>query len=96
VFNPCDRDKFLGSTDIEDVLRWLDKLSQEESRMVVTQGLKATDGVDGSVTGIGNAVQHVGYQVRFDNRMKRVDDKVSRVLMCASCIHTATNLILQS
>ncbi|KAF8487531.1 hypothetical protein DFH94DRAFT_678537 [Russula ochroleuca] len=37
--------KLVGRSDIEDALRRLDKLTQEESRMAVAQGLRATHGM---------------------------------------------------
>ena len=37
--------KLVGRSDIEDALRRLDKLTQEESRMAAAEGLRATHGV---------------------------------------------------
>jgi hypothetical protein len=37
--------KLVGRSDIEDALRRLDKLTQEESRLAAAQGLRATHGV---------------------------------------------------
>ena len=41
--------KLVGKTDIEDALRRLDKLTQEEVRMATAQLLKVTQGVDDTV-----------------------------------------------
>ena len=58
---------------MEDALKRLDKLTQEEVRMAVAQNLKATHSVDKTVKGVANAV------VALDNRMADVDDRVVRV-----------------
>ncbi|KAH9061872.1 hypothetical protein EDB87DRAFT_1609873 [Lactarius vividus] len=59
--------KLIGKTDIEDALRRLDKLTQEEVRMATAQLLKITHGIDYKVT-------------RIDDEVKGVDDKVKVVL----------------
>ena len=41
--------KLVGRTDIEDALRQLDGLTQDEARMAAAQGLKATHEVDARV-----------------------------------------------
>ena len=41
--------RLIGKTDIEDALRRLDKLTQEEVRMATAQLLKITQGVDDTV-----------------------------------------------
>ena len=41
--------KLMGKTDIEDALRRLDKLTQEEVRMATAQLLKITHGVSDTV-----------------------------------------------
>ena len=51
--------KLLGKTDIEDALKTLDKLTQEEVRMATAQLLTLTHGVDGNVKDIGDAVRVV-------------------------------------
>ena len=57
----------MGKTDIEDALRRLDKLTQEEVRMATAQLLKITQGVDDKVMGI-------------DDKVKGVSDTVNLVL----------------
>ena len=46
-------------TDIEDALKRLDKLTQEEVRMATAQLLTLTHGVDGNVKDIGDTVRVV-------------------------------------
>jgi uncharacterized protein YdcH (DUF465 family) len=60
--------KLIGRTDMEDALKRLDKLTQEEARMAVAQNLKATHTVDDRVA---NTV------VAIDNRLAGVDDRVA-------------------
>ena len=70
-FDPADRrsEKFLkklvGRTDIEDALKRLDKLTQEEVRMATAQLLKVTQGVDDKVKGVDDKVKDVGDTVRL-------------------------------
>jgi hypothetical protein len=56
--------KLLGKTEIEDALKRLDKLTQEEVRMATAQLLTLTHGVDDKVT-------------RIDDEIKSVDGKVT-------------------
>ena len=65
--------KLIGRTDIEDVLRRLDKLTQEEARMAAAENLKASHPFDERVQGIAETA------VAVDNSVTRVDDKVTRV-----------------
>jgi len=62
--------KLVGKTEVEDALKKLDKLTQEEARMVAAQNLKATHTVDERVKGVMNTVEAI------DNKMVRVDDLV--------------------
>jgi hypothetical protein len=41
--------KLLGRNDVEDALKRLDKLTQEEARMATAEVLKITHSVDGNV-----------------------------------------------
>ncbi len=58
---------------IEDALRRLDKLTQEEVRMATAQLLKITHGVDDKVEGV-------------DGKVKDVGDTVKLVLDGAQCV----------
>ena len=73
VFTERFLKKLTGNTDIEDVLRKLDKLTQEEARMAAAELLKITHGVDSKVEGIDNRMKGV------DERVQGVDDKVQEV-----------------
>ncbi|KAF8262488.1 hypothetical protein EI94DRAFT_707669 [Lactarius quietus] len=59
--------KLVGRKDIEDALKRLDKLTQEEARMAAAQILNLTHAVDNKVTGVGN-------------KLKEVDDKMDVVI----------------
>ena len=59
--------RLIGKTDVEDALKRLDKLTNEEVRMVTAQVLEATHTVEDRVTGV-------------DNNVKTIDDKVVVVL----------------
>ena len=65
--------KLVGRTEMEDALRKLDKLTQEEARMAAAQNLKATHAVDERVKGVMDAVDTI------DNRIVRVNEKVVTV-----------------
>ncbi|KAF8487363.1 hypothetical protein DFH94DRAFT_841699 [Russula ochroleuca] len=79
--------RLIGKTDMEDALKRLDNLTQEEARMAVAQNLKATHAVDERVRGVANTVvaidnMMVGVDDRVagvDNRVAGVDDKVARI-----------------
>jgi hypothetical protein len=49
----------VGKADIEDALRRLDKLTQEEVRMATVQLLKITHGVDEKVKDVSDTVKLV-------------------------------------
>lgn len=73
--------RLLGRTDIEDALRRLDKLTQDEARMAAAESLKAMHGVDDRVVRVGNEFQGVSSQVQgVDNRVKGVDGKIDAVI----------------
>ena len=64
--------KLFGRTEIEDALKRLDKLTQEEARMAAVQNLKVTHTLDERVKGVADTV------VAIDNRVAGVDDRVQR------------------
>ena len=66
--------KLIGRTEIDDALKGLDKLTQEEVRMATAQVLKVTHTVDNRVAGIDDRV------ARIDDRVKAVDDNVVAVI----------------
>ena len=65
--------KLIGRTDIEDGLKRLDKLTQEESRMAAAEKLKVTHTVDDRVKGVVDTVAGI------DNRVAGVDERVAGV-----------------
>ncbi len=72
--------KLIGKTDIEDALKRLDKLTNEEVRMVTAQVLKATHTVDDKVGRVEDKVLDVDNRVAsVDDRVASVDDKVKAV-----------------
>jgi hypothetical protein len=64
----------IGRDEIEDALRRLDKLTQEEARMATTQLMEGTRRVDDSVRGVDDQVAGV------DGRVKAIDGKVAKVI----------------
>jgi hypothetical protein len=87
---------------MEDALKRLDKLTQEEVRMAVAQNLKATHSVDERVRGVAstaiamdNRVAVVDDRVvRVDDRVAHVDDKVAEVIHGAQVIFCRTSEML--
>jgi archaellum component FlaC len=86
--------KLIGNNDIEDALKRLDRLTQEEARMASAQLLKTTNAIDNEVreiagnvlvvddrvAGIDNRVAGVDERVAsVDNRVAGVDDRVARI-----------------
>jgi archaellum component FlaC len=72
--------RLIGKTDMEDALKRLDKLTQEEARMAVAQNLKATYAVDERVRGVANTVVAIDDRVAgLDDRVAGVDDRVASV-----------------
>ncbi|KAF8495913.1 hypothetical protein F5888DRAFT_1924915 [Russula emetica] len=65
--------KLIGRTDIEDALKRLDRLTQEEARMAAAQVLKVVNTVDDNVQGIANNM------VSVDNRVAGIDDRVAGI-----------------
>ena len=65
--------RLIGRTEMEDGLKKLDKLTQEEARMASAENLKATHVVDERVKGVVDAVEAI------DNKIVRVDDLVAGV-----------------
>ena len=70
--------RLIGRTDVEDVLKRLDKLTHEEARMATTEILKATHTVDNRVRGVSDQVVGVDDRVAgVDDRVAGVDDRVA-------------------
>jgi hypothetical protein len=72
--------KLIGKTEIEDALKRLDKLTQEEARMAAAQTLKVTHTVDERVKGVVDTVAAIDNRVAgVDVRVAGVDDRVASV-----------------
>jgi hypothetical protein len=59
--------------EMEDALKRLDKLTQEEARMAAAQNLNATHAVDERVKGVADTVEAI------DDKVADVDDRVAGV-----------------
>ena len=65
---------------MEDALKKLDKLTQEEVRMAIAENLKATHIVDDRVRGVDNRVAGVDVRVAgVDDRVAGVNDRVASI-----------------
>ena len=72
--------KLIGRTEIEDALKRLDKLTQEEARMAAAASLKVTHAVDKRVEGVADTVTAIDNRVAgVDDRVAGVDDRVAGV-----------------
>jgi hypothetical protein len=72
--------KLTGRMDMEDGLKWLDKLTQEEARMATAQVLKVTHTVNERVKGVADRVVDVDDRVAgVDNRVAGIDERVRTV-----------------
>jgi archaellum component FlaC len=79
--------KLIGNNDIEDALKRLDRLTQEEARMASAQLIETADkiannvlDVDHRVAGVDDRVAGVGDQVAgVDGRVAGVDERVTSV-----------------
>ena len=70
----------IGNNDIEDALKRLDRLTQEEARMASAQHLQITNAINTEVREIADNVLVVDDRVAgVDDLMKDVDDKVNAV-----------------
>ena len=65
---------------MEDALKKLDELTQEEARMAIAENLRATHAVDESVARVDDRVAGVSDQVAgVDNRVANVNDTVKDI-----------------
>jgi hypothetical protein len=72
--------KVIGKNDIEDALKRLDRLTQEEALMAAAQLLKTTNVIENRVEGIADNVLVV------DNRVAGIDDRVAGVGERVVCV----------
>ena len=77
--------KLVGRTDLEDVLKRLDKLTHEEAQMAMAQVLKATHTVKESMRGVADMLIGVKDGVTsVDDRVAGVDNKIEQVKSLSS------------
>ena len=73
--------RLIGKTDMEDALKRLHKLTNEEARMATAENLRATHAVDERVMGVAEQVLAVDERVAgVDDRLANVNDKVTEVI----------------
>ena len=72
--------KVIGNNEIEDALKRLDRLTQEEARMASAQLLKVTNAIDSEVREIADNVLVTNDGVAgVNDRVASVDDRVACV-----------------
>lgn len=70
----------IGRADIENALRRLDNLTQEETRMAISQVLKATRKFDERAAGVDEKMASIDERVAgVDGRVTSVDEGVTNV-----------------
>jgi hypothetical protein len=92
--------KLLGRNDVEDALKRLDKLTQEEARMAMAETLKITRGVDGNVKVLMDGAQTeflviqalMVYITRWQRRKTFVIFNLTTSLFRASLITTGKQM----
>ena len=57
--------RLIGKNDMEDALKTLDKLTQEEERMAIAENLRATHAVDERVRAVNDRVAEVIHGVKI-------------------------------
>ena len=73
--------RLISKTEVEDALKKLDKLTQEEARMIIAENLRATHAVHEGVRGVAEQVVSVDERVAgVDDRVANVSDKVTEVI----------------
>ena len=66
--------RLIGEADMEDALKKLDRLTQEETQMTIAESLRATHAVDERVKGVAERVLSV------DDKVTNVSDNVAEVI----------------
>jgi hypothetical protein len=73
--------KLIGSNDMEDALKRLDRLTQEEARMASAQLLEITDAIDSGVRDIAEDMHVIDDRVAgVGDQVQGVDDRVAAVM----------------
>jgi len=79
--------KLIGRTKIEDALKRLDRLTQEEARMAAAQNLKVVRTVDKRVEEVVDTVEAI------DIKVASVDDQVAGVSKRVVTIDDRVNVV---
>ncbi len=80
---------------MEDALKRLDELTQEEARMMAAEILRATHTVDERVKGVANTVEAIDNKVAdVDDRVAGVDDRVKEMRRLSSNLTRADYVVL--
>jgi hypothetical protein len=88
--------KLVGNNDIEDALKRLDRLTQDEARMASAQLLEIANAIDSEVREIADNVLVVDDRVKdVDDKVKVVDDKLVAVIDGAQYIFNQLSNIVQ-
>ena len=73
--------KLAGMADLEDALKKLDRLTQEEARMANAEVLRIAHGIRDGVNIVDGKIEEVGDKVGdVGNKVQCVDDKVQVVI----------------
>jgi prophage DNA circulation protein len=87
--------KLIGRTDMEDALKRLDKLTQEEARMATAEVLRTTHAIDKRVLTVDDRVADVSDRVASVNdRVASVDNKVAEIINGAQIVFSQAREIL--
>ena len=71
--------KLVGSADLEDALKKIDRLTQEEARMANAEALRITNNIRDSVKIVDGKVEDVGDKVQVViERERTLSESVSR------------------
>ena len=96
--------RVVGRTDLEDGMKRLDKLTNEEVLMAIAQLREITHNIDNNVTEVNEGVRRVDENVKdgvelVNNNIKAVDNKLQTMadgkkrLFCESSASSLTSLI---
>ena len=76
-----------GKTDLEDAVKRLDKLTQEEARMALIEVLRTARSVCDEVKVVNNKVESTSDKVEYvGNKVQSIDDKVQVVIGGAQAV----------
>jgi uncharacterized protein YoxC len=88
--------RLAGKTDVEDSLKRLDILTQEEARMATAQVLKIAQSIAEDVKGVDARVKNVDDRIKdIDDRVKGVDNKVEVAIDGAQFVYGSSSKSLE-